>query len=428
MRLLVEGPGAASRVIPVLAGLPVRLGRDAGVEIQLDDTRASRCHAAIEFDGAGATVTDLGSSNGTYLGARRIDDTARLRSGDVVRIGSTRIAVVITPADVAPRARTSGSVSKASEDAVIVDPASVAVFARARKVAGSTLAVLITGETGTGKEVIARTIHRYSPRANGPFLALNCAALPDSIAESELFGAERGAFTGAVARKIGMFEAACGGTLLLDEVGELSLSSQARLLRVAEEGRVTRLGGTESIPIDVRLVAATNRDLEADVAQGRFRGDLYYRLSGVVLHNPPLRDRPRDVVPLAERMIAELGSDARLRDDAASLLRAHRWPGNVRELRNAIECAIALGASDEIRPEHLPATLRFGSAPSTGDDEPASLQTRVDDVELRTIVAALEAHHGNQSRAARTLGISRRALIYKMERLGLKPPPAAREP
>ena len=423
VRLFVEELGRPPRVVVLHPGLAVRIGRAEDLEIALDDPRASRCHAAITFDGQSVTVEDFDSSNGTWLGERRIQGRQMIPAGTLIRVGSTRIAIVPTEAG-SVRPETHGPVvgpTASGTDVVAVDPATVTLFALVRRLAASDLPVLVQGETGSGKEVVARALHRYSPRSAGPFMAINCATLPEALAESELFGHERGSFTGAATRKVGVFESADGGTLLLDEVGELSAASQARLLRALQERLIVRVGATRPIPVNVRVVAATNRDLMVEVAKGRFREDLYFRLNGVTMAVPALRSRPRDILPLVQRALEERGSTARLGPGVAAVLQGYKWPGNVRELRNTIECALALAEGNEIRIEHLPPTVR---GELHKDDAPASpLRERVDETERRAIVAALENTGWNQSRAARMLGISRRALIYKMERFGLKPLP-----
>ncbi len=425
-RLLVEETGRPPRVVVVPIGAEVRVGRSPSLEVSLDDTRASREHAVIGFDGRSVIVRDEASSNGTFVDGARITGTRTAETGAVILIGSTRIVVVASSRD-GIRPETHGPVLgtvASGSDVVAVDPVMISLLALVRRLAASDLPVLVQGETGSGKEVVARLLHRHSRRAGRLFLGVNCAALPESLAESELFGHERGSFTGAVARKEGVFERADGGTLLLDEVGELSTPNQARLLRVLQERTLTRVGGTRAVPVDVRVVAATNRDLLVDVARGRFREDLYFRLNGVTVAVPPLRSRPRDIVPMAERVLAERGGGWHLGQGVAAVLQGYRWPGNVRELRNAIECAIALAEGAELRVEHLPPAVRGDTEPTTGD-EPSGLRTKVDDLERRSIVAALEAAGWNQSRAAQNLGISRRGLIYKMERYGLKPRPVS---
>ncbi|MCA9679437.1 MAG: sigma 54-interacting transcriptional regulator, partial [Myxococcales bacterium] len=290
------------------------------------------------------------------------------------------------------------------------------------------------GETGVGKELVAESLHRRSPRSAGPLIRLNCASLPETLLESELFGHEKGAFTGAERRKIGFLEAASGGTLFLDEIGEMPASLQAKLLRVLERRVVIRVGGTVEVPVDIRLIAATHRNLEEDVRTGRFREDLFFRISTFTIAVPPLRDRRDDILPLAEQFArsfaAELGQSSTpvLTPAARALLVAHAWPGNVRELRNAIERAVVMQSGGVIEPEHLPDRVRSGApaAALVPVGDAVGMREQIADVERAAIVAALDASGGNQTRAAAQLGLSRRALIYKLEKYGLKPPPGNR--
>jgi DNA-binding NtrC family response regulator len=304
---------------------------------------------------------------------------------------------------------------------VVADPEMQRVFQLVRKVAPTPTTVLILGETGVGKEVVAEQIHRQSPRAKGPFVRLNCGSLPETLLESELFGHERGAFTGADRRKVGHLEAADNGTLFLDEIGEMPLAMQAKLLRVIEGRRLMRVGGREEIAVDVRVLSATHRDLEAEAKGGRFREDLYFRLSAFILRIPPLRERPAEVALLAEvfaRQFAQrMGVAAPvIQPAAAAALRNHRWPGNVRELRNAMEHAVVLAEDGRLEAEHLPDTFRReGSAQPAG-----AMREHLASVEQKAIEEALALEGGNQTRAARRLGISRRALIYKLEKYGFK--------
>ncbi|MFO0651806.1 MAG: sigma 54-interacting transcriptional regulator [Polyangiales bacterium] len=415
-RFIVEEPGHPPRVVLLARGKSLRIGRGEDQDVRLDDLRTSRQHAQLFYRGDHVLLRDLGSSNGTWLDDRKVTAVSSVAPGSIVRVGSTR--VVYVPLERSKRAEPAEPVDG---DVVAADPATQQLFAMVRRLASHELPVLVQGETGSGKEVVARLLHRASARAKAPFVAINCASLPESLAESELFGHERGSFTGAVERKAGVFEAAHGGVLLLDEVGELSASNQARLLRVLEERAVVRIGATQPTAVDVRVVAATNRDLAAELAHGRFREDLYFRLNGVTVTVPPLRERPRDIIPLAERVIAERGGGYVISPEAADVLVRYEWPGNARELRNAIEGAIAMADGGPLRPEHLPATMKGKVRPAR--DEHAPLRSMVDEVEREAIASALQDHGGNQSHAAVTLGISRRALIYKMERYGLKAPP-----
>jgi DNA-binding NtrC family response regulator len=293
------------------------------------------------------------------------------------------------------------------------------------RVAPTDARVLLTGESGTGKEVAAAAIHRLSHRANGPFVKLNCAAIPRDLVESEMFGHEKGAFTGATDRRRGRFELASGGTLFLDEIGDLAPELQPKLLKVLETRSFRRLGGTREMTVDVRLVAATNRDLQAEVKAGRFREDLFYRLSVFPLEVPPLRDRSReDVLELAHRFLRELGQRHRnsptdLSAKAAEVLSGYAWPGNVRELKNVLERALVLASgSPRIEPEHLPPALKAPGAPRAAREEPSILP--LEEVERRHIERTLFLLGGNRTAAAEKLGISRSTLHTKIQQYGLE--------
>jgi DNA-binding NtrC family response regulator len=287
-------------------------------------------------------------------------------------------------------------------------------------VAQSDSTVLITGESGTGKEVVARAIHAASPRRLNPMVVVNCGALPEGILESELFGHEAGSFTGARARHKGKFEAAEGGTVFLDEIGEVSPKVQVELLRVLEEKLVTRLGGTAPVAVDFRTICATNRDLPAAVREGRFREDLYWRLNVVQIHIPPLRERPEDVPVLAEHFLARFAQSMsrrpmRFSPEAKDALAAYTWPGNVRELQNAIERAVVVGRGDELRAADLP--LRVTQLPAAGN-APGSLA----EVERAHVISVLEASGWNITRAARVLDVDRVTLYNKIRKYELKRP------
>jgi len=324
-----------------------------------------------------------------------------------------------------------------ADNVVVGDPKMKRVFELARKVGNSPMTVLIFGETGVGKEIIAEEVHRSSERRQHRFLRLNCASIPETLLERELFGHERGAYTGAEKRSKGYFEAADRGTIFLDEIGEVSLAMQGKLLRVLEERKFMRLGGTEEIAVDVRVVCATNRDLEADVARGRFREDLFFRISAFTIVVPPLRDRTVEVAMLAERFIAQTARDLQVAapqptPEFMQALSRYQWPGNIRELRNAIERAMVVQSDGVLDVAHLPDRLRDEAAidaSSAKNEVTVSVGKGVDVreqlavVERRAIAAALEGCKGNQTRAAKKLGLSRRALIYKMEKYGLKRAP-----
>jgi DNA-binding NtrC family response regulator len=347
------------------------------------------------------------------------------------------------------------------------------------RVAPGDITVLILGDTGVGKEVMAEQVHRRSPRSAKPFLRLNCAALSESLLESELFGHERGAFTGAHQMKAGLLETAQGGTVFLDEIGELPMNVQVKLLRVLEERQVWRVGGVKPRPIDVRFVAATNRDLEQGITEHKFRQDLYFRLAGVTLHIPPLRERTEEIEPLAREFARQLSKSSRppvLTPEVIQLMLGYAWPGNIRELRNAIERAVLLAGDGPVLPEHFPvekmtATVSTpisdaplprkprtttdsrpiqlthdtlppsrqqppaAAAADVGDDPATNalslgerLKRQVQEVERQHIVDALTRCGGNQTRAARELGISRRTLISRLEAYNIPRPLKDRRP
>ena len=320
------------------------------------------------------------------------------------------------------RLREAARVDGGAEELLGASPAMAEVRQLVRQVAATDTTVLITGETGTGKEVVARAIHSASPRAGQPFVAVHCAALAESVLESELFGHERGAFTGAVATKRGRFELATGGTLLLDEIGEISPTVQVKLLRAIETRAFERVGGEAQIDTDARFVAATNRDLDAALRDGRFREDLYYRLNVVRIRVPPLRQRPEDIQALAPHFVHRYGTRmnrprARLSERALELLMAYRWPGNVRELENVLERALVISEGDAIEPASLPAEIR-DPVPQAPEGKP--LAETLDAVEKQLLLRALEDCDYVQSKAAQRLGLSKSALHYKLTRHGIR--------
>lgn len=308
-------------------------------------------------------------------------------------------------------------------------PAMQEIYSKIEHVADTRTTVLITGESGTGKELVARAIHYNSSRRERPFVAINCAALPETLIESELFGHERGAFTDAQARRIGQFELAHGGSLFLDEVGDLSQATQAKLLRVLQEREFTRIGGTSPIKVDVRIMAATNKNLEALLQRKEFREDLYYRINVVSLYLPPLRERREDIPLLVKHFLAKrLEEDKRpaqeISKEALEILTRYHWPGNVRELENVVEQAMVWSRGEMIRPEHLPATLRTDTHASSLRDETLSgrlsLEKAVMEFEREIILEALRKTDYVQTHASALLGISRRMLKYRMDMLGIR--------
>jgi two-component system response regulator AtoC len=293
------------------------------------------------------------------------------------------------------------------------------------RIAASNATVVIQGESGVGKELLATSLHYHSPRAERPFVKINCGAIPEGLLESEFFGHEKGAFTGAVARRTGRFEHADGGTLFLDEIGDLPLALQVKLLRVIQDREFERVGGNKTLHVDVRMVVATNRDLEAMVAAGTFRSDLYYRLNVVTLPVPPLRRRPADIPLLASHFLrkfaTEHGRDIDGFDDhALAILQRYAWPGNVRELANAVERAVVMSTGNTLFAEDLPLPVVHASRPPAADEaRPKTLKEQVREFETRVIIQALEQHQGNRSHTAADLGISRRALLYKLHEFNL---------
>ena len=308
-------------------------------------------------------------------------------------------------------------------------PAMLEVYKLVARVSEGRSTVLLQGESGTGKELIARAIHANSPRREKPFIPVNCGALPDTLLESEMFGYEKGAFTGAVGTKAGLFEAANGGTLFLDEIGDLSPALQVKLLRVMQDQEVRRVGGTTSLKVDVRIIVATNRDLEQFVKEGKFRDDLYYRLNVVRITLPRLAERKEDVPMLAHHFLQKYaGGSARavrgFLPDTMALLKQYRWPGNVRELENAIERAVSLSHGPLLTPDDLPAALRQSSS-QVGDKTEVSDQhdevcLTLEEVEKRHLIRVLKETKGNKVRAAKILGIDRRTLYRMAERFGLE--------
>jgi two-component system response regulator AtoC len=448
---LVVLVGEESRTVELPSEGTLSIGRGDGCSVRIEESSVSRSHALLHV-GTRLVVEDLGSANGTIIRERAApvsSDTLTIRHlvaqeaelfvGDTLLFGTA--CVVVRHAASGDAAAPAG----ADGDFGPRDPALRAIYAQAARAAPTPLNVLLLGETGVGKEVLARFIHARSLRASGPFHAINCAALNDSLLESELFGHEKGAFTGAVQARAGALEAAAGGTVLLDEVGELTPSAQAKLLRVLEQRVVTRVGSNREVAIDVRFLAATNRDLEADCAIGRFRSDLYFRLNGLSLSIPPLRERPSEVIHLARGFLeGACGSIERLEvpsisDGAMDALRAHGWPGNVRELRHAMERAAVLAPGDAVLLEHLPPAIANSerTAAKPGGLHPTrvamdastvrpaqarNLPGEIRSLERVRIVEALERAGGIQSQAARVLGISRRTLISRLEQFGLPRP------
>ena len=417
--LLVVGGGTFST--HALTGDEVVIGRSGECHIQVDHPALSRRHAVLR-PGPPPVIEDLGSTNGTRIaGVTHRGGFIELRSNDVFHIGPFAFALISAAG--AKHATLSGR-----DPLRVIDPGVTEVPSLVRDVAASATNVLILGETGVGKEVLAATVHTLSGRT-GPLTRINCAALAENLLESELFGHEKGAFTGAGAFKIGLLEAAIGGTVFLDEVGELPLAIQAKLLRAIEQREILRLGSVHPIAIDVRFVAATNRDLVAEVEAGRFRRDLYFRIDGVTLVVPPLRERRHLIAPLALEFLDGArkrgAAGRRLTAETLAELEAYAWPGNVRELRAVIDRAALLARSSEIEPRHLVFARNALSqrTPVRAAAEPGLDELDEDQrVERARIIAVLEACAGNQTRAAQQLGIPRTTLANRLTVLRIPRP------
>jgi len=413
LRLRVIGETQfASHPLPKKGRLVI--GRSQKSDVRIDHDSVSRRHAVL-FVGPRLRIEELGSQNGTRVRGRAlaVGEAAEIALNEVIELGGLLLVVQSGAAPAAAHAEPPAGAMHELERVVA-------------RVAAGTISVLLLGETGVGKEVMAEKIHALSPRAKRPLVRLHCGALPEQLLESELFGHAKGAFTGAVQDKPGLLETAHKGTVLLDEVGELPPAVQVKLLRVLDSRQVLPVGGLAPRALDVRFIAATNRDLEAEVQRGAFRQDLYFRLNGITLTVPPLRERPSEIEPLARKFLAQTaGSGGRapvLSPEALAQLRAYAWPGNVRELRNAIERAALLCTDGVIRPEQLPlATPSAAPTTPSATTTPPAAPPRPND-ERQAILDALAAHGGNQTLAARALGISRNTLQTRLTAHGIPRP------
>jgi len=415
----------------LMQGEVFRIGKSAKNDLVLDDETVSRAHCEILREARGFLIRDLGSTNGTLLDGAEVRE-AYLKPGAVITVGEVELKV-------RPHAERIEVLPSESEQFGTAFGRSIAmreIFGLLERLSATDATMLLGGETGTGKDVLARSIHAASGRAEGPFIVVDCGAVVGTLIESELFGHERGAFTGASARREGAFELADSGTLFLDEVGELPLDLQPKLLRVLEERRFRRVGGNREISVDVRIIAASKRNLEMEVARGKFREDLYFRLAVVPITVPPLRERLEDVALLADKLLAafaekQAGHPAlKLSEDASAGLRAHDWPGNVRELRNVLEragyMALAMGHT-EVGMAQLPAGLAGVSMGSTAlptfDPTSSYRDTKSrfeEDFESRYVRWLLERHEGNVSAAARAADMDRKYLTKLAKKHGLR--------
>ena len=422
---ITEGPDRGKQ-LSFDASAPSRIlvGQSPACELQLTDREVSRRHVALEIVPGGIRVTDLGSTNGTYVDRVRAFD-ALLEGGEIVRVGSTSFTIDLE----ADRRRAAVPIADHFGGVLGRSLEMRRLYPLCARLASANVPLIIEGETGTGKEVLAEAIHANGVRATGPFVVFDCTTAPPTLLESELFGHERGAFTGAVSTRLGVFEQAHGGTLLIDEIGDLDIALQAKLLRAIERGEIRRVGGDRWIRVDVRVLAATRRDLDREVAAGRFRDDLFHRLAVARIELPPLRKRRGDVALLASAMWLELGGEpADLPRAILSRWEEEAWPGNVRELRNAVARQLALGELagllyDRPAGEVAPVSSRHGAGPTSSatgsaDDVAAVLDAKLPFVEARARLVAqferryvqrvMQDHGGDLVKAAIASGVGQR--------------------
>jgi DNA-binding NtrC family response regulator len=410
----------------------IRIGSDPRSDFVVDAPSVSRTHCLIEVDTLGYRVEDLDSKNGTRIDGVRID-SAYLEPGATLALGEERVSFDMIEEEVeipfSRRARFGKLYGRS--------PEMREVFGLLEKVAPSNSTVLIEGESGTGKELAAEALHEASDRSGGPFIVFDCSAVSSDIIESELFGHIKGAFTGATSDREGAFEHAAGGTLFIDEIGELSADLQPKLLRALESRTIRRVGTNEQVPVDARIIAATNRRLDKEVELQNFREDLYYRLAVIRVHLPPLRERPEDIPVLVRYFLDEVGSEGKKLNvgfETMETLRQYEWPGNVRELRNYIERAALLAQGSELNTEYLDMQPRKREKPSTGEVENVfdalgvgtdmpfkeAKEHLVEQFEKDYWKRALDKHDGNLSAAARAAGIHRKSAEYIVKKLGLR--------
>lgn len=411
--ILIVGAGTAKEQRYTVGDKPIVIGKDSGADVVLGDPAVSRRHCQIKSTAAGVHLQDLGSRNGTMVGGVPME-SGLLFHGSTIRIGESELFFLSDEEveDTTVEGPTSFG------DAVGTSTAMRKVFALLERLATSDLSITLIGETGTGKDVLARALHQRSHRNAKDFVVFDAGAVAASLIESNLFGHSKGAFTGAVSDKKGRFEAADGGTLFLDEIGELGLELQPKLLRALEQRTVRRLGGNADIPVNVRIIAATNRDLEEEVAAGRFREDLFFRLGVAVVRVPPLRDRRDDIPLIVETIAKALPRKIVVSDAGMAVLQAQAWTGNVRELRNVLELAAAVSENEVLEPKDF---VKFDSKRTraqTLDGLPLAGRT-LDSIEKNAIKQTLKDCNGNKTHAAKALGIASSTLYEKLKKYGL---------
>src|SRR5437868_9160312 len=419
---LVVIKGAQRGTEFVIAGDLFRVGKASENDLVLSDETVSRVHFEIVRDSKGYLVRDLKSTNGTFLDSAEVKE-AYLRAGSVIGLGACELK--FTPFE--ERIEILPSEKEVLGEMVGKSPAMREIFGLVERIAPTDATVLIEGETGTGKDLIARTLHQLSPRTGAPFIVVDCGAVAGTLIESELFGHEKGAFTGAITARQGAFELASTGTVFLDELGELSLDLQPKLLRVLEQRELRRVGGTKTIKVDLRVIAATRKDLRSEVEKGKFREDLYFRLNVVPITAPPLRDRREDIPLLIDAMLGKLApGPVELTDATRAALMAHDWPGNVRELRNVIERALALGADPGMLVAPLGpvepgkgAQLRDGIEFEPGVSFRDTKEKWNELFERRYLAWLIKRADGNISKAARAADMDRKYLHKLLRKYGI---------
>jgi DNA-binding NtrC family response regulator len=411
-RLVVTPPNGAEK--SYVLGLPhVRIGAGSSNDVVLEDAHASRFHCELRKTDQGWLIRDLGSLNGTRVGDVGIKEGV-LHSGATIQVGETKIRFL---ADEGKPEEVVASPKQAFGDVLGRSLRMREVFAVLERIAPTELTLLILGETGSGKDVMARAIHAESPRAKKPFVVFDCAAVAPNLIESELFGHVKGAFTGANETRDGVFVRADGGTLFLDEIGELPLDLQPKLLRALEQRTIRQVGGGKEIPVDVRIIAATHRNLDQHVKDGHFRQDLFFRLSVVTIQVPSLRQRTEDLPLIIERLLVQSGKSVGISPETMAILEKYDWPGNVRELRNVIESASAVCDGDQIEPKHL-IFFKPRRRDPTIEKLPLAGKT-LESIEKAAIQQTLEHCGGNKTKAARALGISPSTLYEKVKKYQL---------
>lgn len=414
--VVISGPDKGREI--VVGQQDITIGKKKDNKFILTDTSISRHHVLVKETHGGFLLKDLKSTNGTFLNDVKIHE-AYLKFGTIIKIGHSKIKFIPYDDSIKSYPSEKPNFGDCYSDSFQMRN----IFTMLERIAKTDATIILEGETGTGKELLARAIHKNSSRSKKPFLVLDCSAIAKNLIESELFGHEKGAFTGANTSRKGVFEEANFGTVFIDEIGELSQELQPRLLRVLENRELKRVGGNRIVKINVRVIAATNRNLADEVKHNRFREDLYFRLSVLRIHIPPLRERKDDITPITKQLIKSLAKDYELHtppkilSSTLDILRSHDWPGNIRELKNVLNRAMAMGNNKEIKPADLLLTSSYNKQTDPMKTPLAGLS--LEEVEKIAILATLKKHKGNKTKAAKDLGIAYSTLYEKMKKFGI---------